>query len=66
MVAFSFQKIVADVLGLKLTRAEQEQQQPVMQAEILHTPASVEDGQIPNASHLTPAASSKSAICEIQ
>ncbi|XP_069679053.1 ras-related protein Rab-28-like [Periplaneta americana] len=67
MVALCFQKIVADMLGLKLSRAEQEEQQPVMQAEILHAPvtAAVADAHSPGTSHLASTAS-KSAICEIQ
>ncbi|KAJ9592970.1 hypothetical protein L9F63_015340, partial [Diploptera punctata] len=66
MVALCFQKIVAEVLGLKLTRAEQEQQ-PVMQAEILHTPASttVPDGHSSTSNNFAPPGS-KSAICVIQ
>lgn len=33
-VALSFQKVVAELLGVRLTKAEQEQQQPVVTAEI--------------------------------
>lgn len=67
MVALSFHKIVAEVLGLKLSRAEQEEQQPLMQAEILHSPTATapSDAHCPAPSHL-PTGASKSAICEIQ
>ncbi|PNF16037.1 Ras-related protein Rab-28 [Cryptotermes secundus] len=67
MVALSFHKVVAEVLGLKLSRAEQEEQQPLMQAEILHSPTAttLSDAHCPAASHL-PSGASKSAICEIQ
>jgi hypothetical protein len=66
-VALSFHKIVADVLGLKLSRAEQEEQQPLMQAEILRSPATtaVTDAHSPASSHVPPG-TSKSAVCEIQ
>jgi hypothetical protein len=66
-VALSFHKIVAEALGLKLSRAEQEEQQPLMQAEILHSPATAasSDAHCPAPSHL-PTGASKSAICEIQ
>jgi hypothetical protein len=66
-VALSFHKIVAEVLGLKLSRAEQEEQQPLMQAEILPSPAATapSDAHCPAPSHLR-AGASKSAICEIQ
>jgi hypothetical protein len=66
-VALSFHKILADMLGLKLSHAEQEEQQPLMQAEILHSPAAtaVTDAHSPASSHMPPRAS-KSAVCEIQ
>lgn len=66
-VALSFHKIVADVLGLKLSRIEQEEQQPLMQAEILHSPAAtaVAAAHSPASSHMA-AGASKSAICELQ
>jgi len=65
-VALSFHKIIAEVLGLKLSRAEQEEQQPLMQAEILHSPATAVTGAHPPASSHLPTGASKSAICEIQ
>ncbi|XP_071514306.1 ras-related protein Rab-28-like [Panulirus ornatus] len=37
-VALSFQKVVAELLGVRLTKAEQEQQQPVVTAEIVTFP----------------------------
>lgn len=66
-VALSFHKIVAEVLGLKLSRVEQEEQQPLMQAEILHAPATtaVTAAHSPASSQM-PTAASKSAICELQ
>lgn len=66
-VALSFHKIVAEVLGLKLSRIEQEEQQPLMQAEILHSPAAtvVASAQCPASSQVA-AGASKSAICELQ
>lgn len=65
-VALSFHKIVADVLGLKLSRIEQEEQQPLMQAEILHSPvATAVAAAHPASSHMA-AGASKSAICELQ
>nr|CAD7604905.1 unnamed protein product [Timema genevievae] len=60
-VALSFQKVVAEVLGLKLTRAEQEEQQPVMKAEIVHKEAA-EDSPA-SSSQL---GASKSSVCVMQ
>nr|CAD7402333.1 unnamed protein product [Timema cristinae]CAD7424392.1 unnamed protein product [Timema monikensis] len=60
-VALSFQKVVAEVLGLKLTRAEQEEQQPVIKAEIVHKEAA-EDSPA-SSSQL---GASKSSVCVIQ
>lgn len=66
-VALSFHKIIAEVLGLKLSRIEQEEQQPLMHAEILQSPAAtvVAAAHCPASSHMA-AGASKSAICGLQ
>ncbi|KAK3886835.1 hypothetical protein Pcinc_009060 [Petrolisthes cinctipes] len=58
-VALSFQKVVAELLGVRLTKAEQEQQQPVVKAEIM----TFNEASLPK---LPPAASpSSSTVCSV-
>ncbi|XP_076031688.1 ras-related protein Rab-28-like isoform X2 [Oratosquilla oratoria] len=58
-VALTFQKIAAELLGIRLTKAEQEQQQPVVKAEIVTYP----ETQMPRAS--TAASTSTSSVCRV-
>ncbi|XP_047111266.1 ras-related protein Rab-28-like [Schistocerca piceifrons] len=58
MVALCFQKMVAHVLGIQLSRAEQEEQQPVMRAEIVAVPPVTPE----NSSTIT----RTSSVCVIQ
>ncbi|XP_063237569.1 ras-related protein Rab-28-like isoform X3 [Bacillus rossius redtenbacheri] len=57
MVALCIQKMVAEALGLRLTRAEQEEQQPVIEAEISRAEPGVASGAA------RPVASSSSICC---
>jgi hypothetical protein len=65
-MAFSFQKIILEFLGLKLSHIEHSEQQPVMQTEIFYAPAAtvVTGVHCPAASQILTEAS-KSAICDI-
>jgi hypothetical protein len=66
-MALSFNKTVAEVLGMKLSHTEQSEQQPLMAAEILHAPAAaaLTGAQCP-ASSQVPTGGSISAMCELQ
>ncbi|GLH02853.1 Ras-related protein Rab6 [Gryllus bimaculatus] len=59
MVSLCFQRTVADFLGLRLSRAEQEEQQPVMKAEIVEA-APVETKVV------VQPVTSKSSVCSVQ
>jgi hypothetical protein len=63
-VAFGFQKIVSEVLGLKLSHIEHSKQQPVMQTKtfLALTTTAVTGAHCPAASQMLTGAS-KSAIC---
>ncbi|XP_042871819.1 ras-related protein Rab-28-like [Penaeus japonicus] len=58
-VALAFQKVVAELLGVRLTKAEQEQQQPVVTAEIV----TYQEGAIPKIP--VPASNSTSTVCSV-
>jgi hypothetical protein len=64
-VAFSFQKIVSEFRGLKLSHIEHSEQQPVMKTEIFYAlaAAAVTGTHCPAASQILTEAS-KSAICD--
>jgi len=64
-VAVSFQKIISEFLGLKLSHTEHSEQQPVMQTEIFCALAAtaVTGAHCPAASQMVTGAS-KSAICD--
>jgi hypothetical protein len=64
-MAFSFQKIVSEVLGLRPSHIEHSEQQTVMQTEIFLALAAtaVTDAYCPAASQMLTGAS-KSAICD--
>lgn len=51
-VALSFQKIAAELLGVRLTKAEQEQQQPVVTAEIVTFQEAALPKAVPVSSHM--------------
>ncbi|XP_067012082.1 ras-related protein Rab-28 [Anabrus simplex] len=60
-VPLCFQKTISEVLGVRLTRAEQEQQQPVMKAEIVASAAPEAPSPRP-----APTVQSRSSVCSIQ
>ncbi|KAF8796131.1 ras-related protein Rab-28-like [Argiope bruennichi] len=60
-VALCFQKIAGELLGIRLTRSEQETVQPVVKAEIVHNLAAAEP------SKPSPSSSTKnSTVCTVQ
>lgn len=63
-MAVSFQKIISEFLGLKLSHTEHSEQQPVVQTEIFHALAgtAVTGAHCPAASQML-TGTSKSAIC---
>ncbi|RXG53967.1 hypothetical protein Avbf_13366 [Armadillidium vulgare] len=58
-VGLTFQKIAAELLGVKLTKGEMEQQQPVVKAEITTYP----EGPLPKG--MPPGSPSMSAVCSV-
>ncbi|KAG7159281.1 ras-related protein Rab-28-like [Homarus americanus] len=58
-VSLSFQKVAAELLGIRLTKAEQEQQQPVVTAEIL----TFQEAALPKVPQA--ASSSTSSVCNL-
>lgn len=58
-VSLTFQKIAAELLGVRLTKAEQEQQQPVVTAEIV----TFQEASLPKVP--TAATSSSSTVCSV-
>lgn len=63
-ISLFFQKIAAELLGIKLTRAEQEEHQPVVKAEIsdAHVPLVTENVS----GKRTQSIGAKSAVCILQ
>ncbi|KAG8189905.1 hypothetical protein JTE90_018686 [Oedothorax gibbosus] len=60
-IALCFQKIAGELLGIRLTRSEQETVQPVVKAEIVQNdPTHVQASALPSN------ATSKSAVCVVQ
>ncbi|CAL1295447.1 unnamed protein product [Larinioides sclopetarius] len=60
-VALCFQKIAGELLGIRLTRSEQETVQPVVKAEIVHNLAAAEPSR-PSPSNST----KNSTVCTVQ
>ncbi|GFR13224.1 ras-related protein Rab-28 [Trichonephila clavata] len=61
-VALCFQKIAGELLGIRLTRSEQETVQPVVKAEIVHNLAVAES----NKTSPPPNSTKNSTVCTIQ
>jgi len=63
-VALCFQKLAAELLGVRLTRAEQEQHQPVVRAEISNSHTCAHDAAGPTRQRQ--AIGARSAVCSLQ